>query len=491
MPPKSSDDPARFRYEQLVCELSGLIRAGTFAPGERLPSVRKLKQQKKISATTILQAYRLLEDQGLVEAKPQSGFYVRPQIFMQPNRPRLTEPRSNPCEVDISDFLLEFFDSVSCSSIVPLGAAIPAGDLLPREKIYGFLAAAARSKAVDPKHYVCPRGIRPLRHQIARRVYPRGVNLTDDDIMITCGATEAITLCLSAVAKAGDVIAVESPTYFGTLQIIECLGMRALEIPTCPTEGIQVTSLERIMQHNDIKAVLVQPSFHNPLGCVMPEADRADLVALCTRHQVPIIEDDLYGELSFEAPPPDLLKKHDRDGWVLTCSSFSKTLTPELRIGWVAPGRFFRQVQRAKLGHSLATAIPQQQAIAEFMRKGGYDHAIRRMRRVFCASLSRAIQAIGEWFPPETKATRPLGGFVLWVELPAEVNAMCLYREALDRGVSIAPGRLFSANDQYNNHIRLNCGVHWDTRVENAFKTLGHLTHELANPPSEDLLVAN
>jgi len=474
MPPDES-----FLYEQLASSITQLIDVGTLQPGDRLPSVRKLSKKRGVSVSTVLQAYRHLEDCRLVEARPQSGFYVRPQVRKRPTEPKISDPPLEVTEVEVSELVMRVLETVADPDVVPLGAAVPSPDLLPTDRLNRVLAAVARRGGSEINTYLVPQGYAPLRHEIARRALDWGCSLSSDDVLITGGCLQALSLSLHAVARAGDTIAVESPAYFGVLQLLESLHMRALEIPTCPREGMNVTALAHAIRQEPLKACLVTPNFHNPLGSLMPEADKKRLVDLCAHHEIPLIEDDLYGDLYFEPPRPKSLKAFDRTGNVLQCGSFSKTLAPGYRIGWVVPGRFSRAVQRAKLASTISTAAPLQVALAAFLRKGSFDHHLRSLRRAFADNLERMTQAVGEFFPEGTRATRPRGGFVLWVELPETVRALDLYREALKHRISIAPGPIFSTTGQYAHFIRLSGGYPWSDRTQQGLQTLGRLATTL------------
>ncbi|MFQ5568445.1 MAG: PLP-dependent aminotransferase family protein [Rhodothermales bacterium] len=468
-----------FLYEQLASSITKLIDVGTLKPGDRLPSVRKLSKQRGVSIATVLQAYRHLEDGRLVEARPQSGFYVRPQVRNRPTEPNISAPPLAPTEVGVSDLVMDVFETAADPNIVPLGAAIPSPDLLPTIKLNRVLAAVARKAGRETNTYLLPQGYEPLRREIARRALDWGCTLSRDDILITCGCLQALSLSLRAVARAGDTVAVESPAYFGVLQLIESLHMKTLEIPTCPRDGIDVDALQHALVRKPVKACLVTPNFHNPLGSLMPEANKKALVDLLARQGIPLIEDDLYGDLYFDPPRPKSLKAYDRTENVIQCGSFSKTLAPGYRIGWVVPGRFATEVTRTKLASTISTAAPLQIAVTEFLKKGGYDHHLRGLRRAFAGNLERMTQAIGEFFPEGTRVTRPRGGFVLWVELPERARALDLHRKARKHKISIAPGPIFSATGQYEHFFRLNGGYPWSDRMEEALETLGRIARRL------------
>lgn len=297
--------------------------------------------------------------------------------------------------------------------------------------------------------------------------------MSPDDIVTTCGTMEALNLCLRAVAKPGDTIAIESPTFYGILQA--SLGMRALEIPTHPRDGIDLDALEQAIKKNKVKACLLIPNFNNPLGCCMPDNNKKQLVEMLGRREIPLIEDDIYGDIYFGAARPKTAKAFDKEGLVLLCSSFSKTIAPGYRVGWTAPGRFKAQVEHLKSMNTIATATLPQMAVARFLESGGYDRHLRKLRKALATQVQRVTLAVRQYFPEGTRITRPTGGFVLWVELPKSVDSLELYRKALEKKISIAPGPIFSAKQKYQNFIRLSCGQAWSDSLEQALKTLGRL----------------
>jgi len=289
---------------------------------------------------------------------------------------------------------------------------------------------------------------------------------------------EALNLCLRAVGKPGDIIAIESPTFYGTLQAIESLGMKALEIPTDPRDGIIIEALSSSLRRHPVKACLLVPNFNNPLGSCVPDNNKKKLVTLLARREIPLIEDDIYGDLCFGPSRPKAAKAYDTEGLVLLCSSFSKTLAPGFRVGWTAPGRFKSQVERLKFMTSMACTTTPQIAVAEFLRNGGYDRHLRTIRKNLAMQVQRMTDAIARYFPERTKVTRPQGGLALWVELPRWINSLELHREALQQHISIAPGPIFSAKQRYKNFIRLSCGEPWTDNIERAMETLGNLARK-------------
>lgn len=468
-----------FLYEKIVADIARRIDAGSLRPGDRLPSVRSFSDNHGVSISTVMQAYRNLEDRLLIEARPQSGFYVRTQIRQRPNEPEISAPPAAAQDVSVIELLGDVWSSVLDADIVPLGAAIPSPDLLPTQQLNRMLATVARNDGARTTQYMLPLGDLELRQEIARRSLDWGFNISSEDVIITCGCMEALSLCLHSVAREGDTIAVESPTYFGVLQLIESLRLKAVEIPTHPRHGVSLSALERAFQKKQVTACLFMPNFQNPMGFVMPDENKKELAALANTYNIPIIEDDLYGDIYHEPPRPRALKAFDVNDRIMYCSSFSKTLAPGYRVGWAVPGRHMRTVMQAKMASTIATAAPLQMAINEFLKKGGYDHHLRRLRRAYANNIARMTDAIGEFFPQGTRATRPKGGFVLWVELPQSVNALEMYQLALQQNIGVAPGPVFSSTQNYANFIRLSGGYPWSERIEEALKSLGDLAKEL------------
>ncbi|WP_225412515.1 aminotransferase-like domain-containing protein [Stigmatella hybrida] len=468
-------------YEQVAERLNDAIATGTLRPGERLPSVRELSTRERVSVSTVLQAYLQLESLGIIETRPQSGHYVRRRERLLPAEPQVSRPASTASTVSVSALVARMYRSVNDTRVVPLGAASLAPELLPVQRLNRELALLSREQGEAAVNYDMPPGCPELRRQIARRALEWGGALGPDAFITTCGASEAIHLSLMAVAKTGDTIAIESPAYYGTLQSIESLGLRALEIPSHPRYGLELEALQAALDKRRVAAVLIVPTFSNPLGSCMPEEHRQRLVAMLAEKDVPLIEDDLYGDLYFGPARPRPCKAFDTEGRVLMCGSFSKTLAPGYRVGWVAPGRYRERVELLKFAQTVATPSLPQLAIARFLQNDGYDRHLRGLRRRLASQMDQMREAIAEHFPEGTCVTRPTGGSLLWVEMPRTVDSLTLHARALEAGISIAPGPIFSAQPQrYSHFIRLNCGNPWSPRIEAAVATLGSLARSLA-----------
>jgi DNA-binding transcriptional MocR family regulator len=466
--------PDKNLYEQVADRVRMLIQEGTLKPGDRLPSVRRLHQQLSVSISTVLEAYRLLEDQGLIEARPQSGYFVKRTLLVVPDEPNQSAlpKQTNPVDVSLG---FRISAAMRDPNQIGLGAAVPAIELLPIASLNRLMGQMIRSQPELTHSYHPPQGCEQLRREVAKRLLEAGCSITPDQVVITSGTTEAVCLSLKAVTQPGDTIAVESPTYYGFLETLNALHLKVLEIPTHPQDGISLEHLEAALQQRQIAACLLVSNFSNPLGSCMSDLKKKQLVELLNRYRLPLIEDDIYGELYFDGTRPKAIKAFDTEGWVLYCASASKTLSPGLRVGWSVAGQYQVKIEQLKMGMNWMTAVAPQLAVAAFLSSGGYDRHLRHMRRALQSQVGQTTQAICEYFPSETRVTRPRGGYVLWVELPEECDAMTLYEEALEHHVCIAPGIMFSPVGNYTNCFRLNCGIVWSDEVKRAMQTLGYL----------------
>lgn len=464
------------RYQALAAEIAESIQTGVLQAGDRLLSVRQASASRNVSPSTVFQAYYLLEAQGLVRARERSGYYIATGVRQFPPEPELpSQPQDDAVVLDVSELVFGVLESTMARDVVPLGSAFPSPLLFPLARLGQALSSCVQK--IDPWSTVddLTPGHAGLRRQIALRYLADGLHIHPDEIVITNGALEALNLCLQTVTRPGDAVLVESPTFYAALQSLERLGLEAIEVPTHPREGIELAALEQALQRHRPKACWLMTNFQNPLGSRMPDQKKKALVELLTHHQVPLIEDDVYGELYFGSQRPAPAKAFDTDGLVMHCSSFSKCLAPGYRIGWAAPGRFARAVARHKLTTTLVTAAPTQVALASYLEKGGFDRHLRKLRHTLAAQQALFAQAVGHHFPPGTRATRPAGGYFLWVELPEGVDALEIHRHALALGISVAPGPIFSAKRGFTNCLRLNYGHLWDARIEQALETLGRL----------------
>jgi DNA-binding transcriptional MocR family regulator len=466
------------KYEQLAQDIEGLITAGTLRPGERLPSVRETVASRGVSPATVFEAYYLLEARGVVEARPRAGYFVRATAPLR-DEPGLAPPPAGSRQVAVNDLVLDVLGSVRQRDVVPLGSAFPNPGLFPLQRLARGMGAAMRKLDARQVLEDLSPGNQELRRQIALRYVATGTIASADEIVVTSGAMEALNLSLQAVTQPGDVVAIEAPAFYGCLQALERLQLKAVEVATHPRTGVQLQALAAVLQRHRVKACWFMPNFQNPTGALMPPEQKKELVELLARHQVPLIEDDVYGELYFGVRRPPPAKSFDREGWVMHCSSFSKNLAPGYRLGWVAAGRFARQVERLKLMSTLSVAVPSQVALLEFLQHGAFDKHLRQLRATFALQQQKALRCVDKHFPPGSRVAPPEGGYFLWVELPPAVDALQLHRLALSQNISIAPGHLFSADHRFAHHVRLNYGHPQADQLEPALKTLGRLATRL------------
>lgn len=459
-------------YEKIANQIEHQVHEGIFLPGAKIPSVRKTSKQMEVSVATVLQAYSLLEDRGVIKARPQKGYFVQ-EIQPHPTEQAKIEPTKN--DGTIHALLRRLLHASQDGNIIQFGAAIPKSQFLPIRQLQRSVGRLMRLEPEICAAYEFTPGSLNLRRQIAIRMLDNGCQLQPDDITITLGCQNALMLSLQAVAKAGDTIAIESPAYHGVLQIIEVLNLKAVEIPCSADTGIDLDLLENAANEWDIKACVVTPNNQNPIGATLNNQARQRILSQSIQHGFTLIEDDVYGELSYKDKRERSLKADDNHNTVIYCSSFSKSIAPGFRIGWIVGGPFQTQIEHYAYVQSLAIPTLTQTAIANFLENGAYDRHLRKTRQSYQDNLLRCQALIQEHFPAGTKTSAPKGGFLLWVTLPDTVNAMTLHSQALDIGIGLLPGLAFSLTAQFNHHFRLNYALTWDNQTNAALKELGKL----------------
>jgi DNA-binding transcriptional MocR family regulator len=467
-------------YQRLAGMLENMISSQSLRPGDRMPSVRQFSEQQRVSVPTALQAYATLETRGLIAARPKSGFFVRARqadLVRPPSDSNGSPKVTGLAKLDPLDSILSDHGN---PKLVPLGAAVPSRHLLPAEKLARTMSVVARKFGPVGIDYDMAPGNETLRRGFARRSLEWGCSLKPEDFIITIGGTEALSLALRATCEPGDTVAVESPTYYGLVHMLRELRLNALAIRMDGANGIDPNALESALRRTRVSACVLIPNFNNPTGSLMPDANKRRVLEILAAKKVPVIEDDIYGDLQHDGLRPRCMKAFDRDGDVLLCGSFSKTLAPGYRIGYIAPGKWHDRVMRLKKSSTLAGATLPSLAIAEFLRNGGYDRYLRTLRQHYRHQVERMREAIVETFPEGIGLSRPQGGFVLWCELPAKVDSVELFRQARAAGISVAPGPLFSTQGSYRNFVRLNCGHPWSAQIERSIGVLGHLVKRLA-----------
>ena len=476
----TSDQPL---YLQLADSFAEAIHQGTLKPGKRLPAIRRVAQSHQVSVNTVLNAWQMLEDRGLIEARPQSGYYVRGVL------PAVTRHGQHKTRVrDPSSGKLDLIDKVFAAQNHPdytnISLACPQdSELFPAVRIARITASLLRRHPNMNGRYALPPGSERLREEIARRALHAGQTLTADEITLTHGCMEALQLALRAVTQPGDCVGLESPTYFYLLPLLASLGLKALEIPTDPQLGLSLDALELLLNEKRLNAVIAMPTVQNPLGCTMPLAAKKRLARLMNDHQVPLIEDGLYAEIQFGGALSPAVKAFDRDGWVLFCSSFTKTLAPDFRVGWICGGRFHEALRKLKAVSSMSESQLLSETLATFLESGGYDHHLRNLRKRYAAQVDEARALIARHFPRGTLATQPAGGFVFWVEFPPGVDSVALFHQLLEEQICLTPGTLYSPSGRYRNALRLSCCYPFNARYTQALARLGARACEMSGLP--------
>ena len=471
-----------FRYEEVVSKIEEQIGTGNFAPGDKVPSVRKLSEELQVSMSTIFQAYAILEAQGIIIAKPKSGYYVA--CNLQTSKPETITSKGYiplPAKVEINEMATNMMMNSRIHGAVNFSILSPVNEFLPITKLNKAVHSALKETGSVNFQYPLVEGHSRLLKQVALRSIHWPIVVPADDYLITNGCMEAINLCLDAVCKPGDTVAVESPTYHGLLQSLEARNLKILEIPTHPETGISIPLLEEALEANKVNACVLMPRASNPTGSSMPEEAKKQLAELVARRQLPLIEDDALGELQFTHTGSLPVKAYDQAGYVLYCSSFSKTLAPGFRIGWLSAGRYHKAIKKLKFGANISTNAVLQDAIGRYLESGQYNSHLRKMIISLQCQVNKYIHAIQEYFPKEIKMAKPAAGYSLWIELPSGVDSIALQGKALELGIGLCPGYIFSMTGLYNNFIRINCCPLWNIKTEKAIEKLGILIEEMSN----------
>lgn len=460
-------------YQRIANGLEQQIKNNVLAIGDKLPSLREFCKRYGTSQTTAIKVYYELESKGLIETRPKSGYYISGSLKRIPALPKISEPSAETSQVQIEDLLEKVYNNATPMNIT-LAHAVVADELLPIAKLNKGMIQAMRELKGSGTAYGEIQGNEKLRKQIARHAFTIP-ELSPENIITTNGCINAISYAMMALGKPGDTIAVESPVYFGVLQLARSLGLKVLELPTHPQTGIEIEALTQALEANKINLCLLVSNFSNPLGSLMPDEHKKEVVRLIQKHNVPLIEDDIYGDIYFGTNRPNTCKTYDESGLVLWCSSISKTLAPGYRVGWISPGKFKSEILRMKLFHAIASTNITQEVIANFLETGRYEHHLRKLRNTLHTNSLQYIRAINDYFPEGTKVSRPQGGMVLWVEFDQKVNTIELYDLAIKKGVSIAPGGLFTLQNQFANCMRLNYGMPWNGQIDQGLKNLADI----------------
>lgn len=466
----------KFRYEQVADKVEEWIKFLDLKPGDRVPSVRQVVKDLKVSINTVFRAYSLLEAKGLIVSRPRSGYIIN-SLGVSLKVP-VAESRSMlPANVEITAMAAAMMKNAKENGIINFSILAPVNEFIPITSLNKFVRASLSEAGDDNFQYPLVDGHPNLLRQISRLSLDWVKPIVSENILVTNGGMEAINLCLDSVTSPGDIVAVESPTYHGILQSLERRRLKALEIKVNPQTGLCINDLELALESKQVAACIFMPRCHNPTGYSMPEENKIRLVKLLGERNIPLIEDDCLGELCFGSFNGFPAKAYDNYDNVMYCSSFSKTLAPGFRIGWVSAGKHHENIEKLKFGSNISTNGILQAAIGKYLESGLYGRHIRKMRNELQAQMIKYIGTITEYFPKETNLAVPKGGLSIWIELPPGVDAFNYQKEALGQGIGICPGHIFSPSNSYQHYIRLNCCPMWNNKIETAIKKLAELCY--------------
>ena len=467
-----------FLYQQVIDFVEHQEKIGALRAGDKLPSLRKLSRQFEISVPTVKQAYVELERQGTISARPQSGYYLKAKQARTLLPRRAKWANCEPAEISCRSLIEQVYDAVHMPDSVALGISNPVHAHPPDKALARLMRSVLSRVSEKAVSYGPVNGDPKLRLSLACRYQEQGVLVNHDDLIITNGAQEALSIALQCVAERGDVIAVESPCYFGLIELIESLGMKALEVYTSPEDGVCVPELASVIKQHSVKACLFSTAINNPLGSMMTDAQRKNMVELLEANNIPLIEDEVYSDLYFTERRPTSAQLYSEKGLVLTCSSFSKTAAPGYRVGWLLPGLFEEKAKRIKRAQSCSTPMLQQWTLTDYLMSGEYDRHLQVLRKTLRYNCERMRALIAQHFPEQVCISKPQGGSVIWVRCRSHVDTSQFFSQAITQGVSFAPGEIFSPSGKYKNYMRISFGVQWCERIDEAIQTLGKLVHQ-------------
>jgi len=473
---------AEFLYQQVIDFVDYQEQSGALRPGDKLPSLRKLSRQFDISVPTVKQAYVELERQGTISARPQSGYYLKAKQARTLLPMRATWARCQPTEISCRSLIEQVYEAVHVPDSVALGISNPVNAHPPDKTLARLMRTVLSRVSEKAVSYGPINGDPKLRLNLAFRYQEHGVLVNHEDLIITNGAQEALSIALQCVAERGDIIAVESPCYFGQIELIESLGMKALEVYTCTEEGVCVAELAKVIKEHRVKACLFSTAISNPLGSMMTDKQRQAMVSLLEKNDIALIEDEVYSDLYFTEKRPEPAQLYAKKGLVLTCSSFSKTAAPGYRVGWLLPGKFEEKAKRIKRAQSCSTSMLQQWTLTDYLMSGEYDRHLQVLRKTLRYNCERMRALIAENFPEQVCISKPKGGSVLWLRCRSHVDTSQLFNQAIAQGVNFAPGEIFSPSGKYKNFMRISYGVQWSEKIDQAVKVLGKLVYDYPEP---------
>lgn len=445
----------RYRYELLEQELKQQIRSGFLTSGDRLPSIRKLCAHYQLSKATVLHALHRLEADRWVQAQPKSGYFVLSPEKERPKPLRVDTPNA-PAPVSVPAIFQDIMTRSAAFDILPASECQDASSQLI---VLNRLISRQMRHRPEQKsgYYDEPTGKQSLRVALADLLRQRQLNISPDEICITTGCQHSLFIALMATCQPGDTVAVESPAFYGVLQIMEQLGLNIIEISSDSSMGLDVDELADKLNHWPVKACVVTPNFGTPAGACLPLAARQRLLSLAQNHNFWLIEDDIYGDLAFSSAATQPLKSIDSpdNPRVILCASFSKSLSRDLRLGWIVAGPLHNKAVQLKLITQLASPQATQEGLAQFISEGYYRRHLSQFRIRLREQRDALIQLLASRWGERILFSQPKGGLCIWVQLPENCDSHQAYQTLRQRGVLLTPGTLFSAHGLYKNYFRL------------------------------------
>jgi len=461
-----------YRYQKLMSDLEMKIKNGVFRSGDKMPSIRSLHRKMKLSISTVYKSYIELETMGLIEAKPKSGYFVKPKTI--PAIPEMIHNKPVVREISFSSMVVSALKDLKNPNMLHFGSSSTSSEFLPVKHLSRIMKGITSEKMKTLISYSFTDGDPELKRQLVLIQLGTMDGITMDNIIVTNGCMEALTLSLMALTKRGDTILIESPVHFGLLQLIHGMGLHIIEVPVHPKTGIDLAIFRQTLEKNHVKACVIMPNFQNPTGSCMPNENKKELVNTAAEFGVVLIEDNLLSELYYGGVRPVSLKKYDTDGSVISCSSFSKTIAPGLRIGWiVTPPAFKHKILSLKAGISVSTPSLNQYILSEFLKSGAYDRFMRGLRNKLKKQTLQIAELVLRHFPKGTRIAMPEGGSLLWIQLDKRIDGLELYKTARKKHISIIPGEVCSSSGQFKHYIRLGCGSVLNRDMEKGIEILG------------------
>jgi len=463
-----------YKFEEFTTSIEKNIREGIYKPGHKLPSVRELKKQYQISITTVQNGYEHLMILGLVESIPKSGYYVssRPE--------RLPDQQKAPRSLIVRDSIFENNLVLTTSlragrKISEFNVAAPGDLLIPQKLLLRTMQQVIREYGMSLLRYYPSNGSEDLKNNIIKRAAGYHTSINPEELIITDGALQALYIALASTCNSGDVIAVESPCVFSILEVVRTLNLKVIEIPVDLESGFDIDFLRKACLKNKIKAVLVTPNFHNPTGVLLSDEQKKALLSVVQQHGIALIENDIYGDLNFNGQRPSTIKSFDDSGLVMTYSSYSKTLAPGIRLGWLSTGKFMERAEQVKFSLGSTVSPIYQETVNRLLAGSSYERHIRAFKMQLAKNAYFTINLLADNFPEGTSIFTPSGGYNIWVKMPNHIDMDHFYDQCEKIGIRFTPGYTFSFSNNFTQYFRVVFAAKYSPKDIEAIKLAGQV----------------